>query len=153
MGIMRYVAVDSEGAMWSAHPSRLKIERWDEEGESIAVFERESEWLSGEPLPTRLDINSVKPPSQVTGLSVGDDGNLWLFVAVADAEWRPGRADTPSAVFDTMLLAIDRSSGDVIAELRLDEIARAVSGSLLHYFEEDSTGERVIKILRATLVH
>lgn len=133
----RWLVRDADGSFWSMPMQlRWRLEHWDTSGAAISVLERRPDWFAPYPRVSTPDSNHSPQPT-VRGLWIDLAGRLWVLGAAADPRWdlglsahRPGSpaaviAD-PDKVYDTMLEAIDRRTGRLLASARLDASYPAV---------------------------
>lgn len=86
-----------------------------------------------------LDILVTKPAAaKIMYLHETDDHLLWVFVLVADPDWKPGtpyerRAEWYRDSFDTMIEVIDLEHGRVLASRRSDDLLGGMCGTNLVY--------------------
>ncbi len=72
-----------------------------------------------------VNINRVRPVEQVFGVEYDAAGNLWVFVAEPDKDWRPGGVDGGRSLhrlMDVSLYALDSRSHHVRARKRFDNV-------------------------------
>ncbi len=153
---LRYVATGANGTRWSLGLAAYVLERWLPDGTSAQKLTAERDWLPKGPLPTRLDIRTERPPARFTGLLIDAQGRLFVFAAVADANWKPTPAvatpPDPSKFFDTLIEVIDPRTGGFIASTRLDGIVVPMHGTLAYSMVEDDVGDRRLQVWNVSLI-
>lgn len=154
-------------AFWSVPRSdpearAFRLEKWDlERGMLVQVIEREPEWFRvWEPSDYSEAEDGPRTEPEPIGPSVsdvheGDDGVLWVTTRVAD----PDYAEDPqrqswSRFSDSILEALDSSTGEVIAVRRFDESLNGFtnSGGLLIVYAEDANGFPTLSVVEPRLV-
>lgn len=127
----RVLVPSASGALWSAELPRYRIERWSESGRLELLLEKQTDWPASAPPDGSPD--EFKPRPEVRALWDDGVGRLWVFVLVADANWRGGlepltrdgvtigfQVGDPGRLFDTIVDVIDTSTGQLVASRRLD---------------------------------
>lgn len=136
----------SDGGFWTASGWRYRLHRWSSQEGVDLVIEREAEWFPPDQVWSDRMYVETPPPSWLTHIAETEDGLLWTYAIVPDAEWRPGPmlATTPewtTRVLDTMIEVIDLVRLEVLAELRFDHLLAPVCGAPLVYtVDSDETG-------------
>lgn len=156
----RLLARSSDGTFWAAHRSRYLIERWDTSGVVLARLERRAPWFEAH----EFQIPAQNPfPAWPVILDVeeDDDRRLWVVSTISDKRWReafgPARTnrsgqqyfplEDPHRYQDTMIELLDFEKTQVVARIRLDDVASVFSaGRLLAFVRSDVVGIRVILV-------
>lgn len=147
--LRRYVASSPEGSVWTLRSDRYEVHAYSASGVLQAVFRAERDWISGEPLPTRLE-SGTRPPGQMGGVAVDDAGLVWIFAVVPDANWRPLRPEAgppnPSAIYDTIIEVFDPQSGRIIAHGRMDHMVFPLRPGQVYAVVEQPDGDYRVQI-------
>ena len=151
---IRYLTIDEGGAIWSVPGRKLTIEQWSSNGMLQKKYSGERDWLSKQPIPTRLDVNRERPPGQISGISAGPSGELFVFAMVPDVNWKPSSGvEQPQMdkVWDTLVEVLDARTGLFLSRTRFDRVLLPFQNDLAYTVLEDEVGERYIQIHRVSL--
>jgi hypothetical protein len=152
-------------AIWIVRPSRYALELWNLEGDLLRVVERDAAWFeSGYAGHTDAD---EPPPPIVMGMQEDSAGLLWVFLGVADPEWRGSvTASSPdgthrtiddlSGFRDTIVEVLDPSRARVVATGRFAEyldagVGHGMAGAAV--LSDDSTPRYVVWDLSYSTPH
>lgn len=122
--IGRSIALDHEGRRWSISTAKYQLNEWDANGRLVRQFQGRRDWIP-DSLPMRLDLSREKPPGQIGGLEVDEQGRIWVFAIVADANWRPvepGAQPDMTRLYDTLIEVIDPATGTLLVRGRHDTV-------------------------------
>lgn len=127
----RWLTADADGSFWSMPMQfRWRLEHWDTSGAELSVLERRPDWFRPYTRLTTPDSNHAPQPT-VQGAWIDGIGRLWVLGRAADEHWDRGLSSHPSGpagpvitepdkVYDTVLEAIDRATGHLMATARTD---------------------------------
>jgi hypothetical protein len=127
----RWLIADADGSFWSMPMQfRWRLEHWDSSGSALSVLERRPDWFRPYSRVSTPDSNHAPQPT-IQGAWIDGIGRLWVLGRAADQQWERGLSSSPSGspgpvitepdkVYDTVLEAIDRETGRVMATARLD---------------------------------
>jgi hypothetical protein len=133
--LAREIAFSGPAHVWSALPTRYVIERWNiESGELTDSFVRKPPWFEPHWLPQVIPPSPDAPPAPyITGVAEDSQGRLWVYMLVADANWkqalgpmqvRGAREIYPvtdiNKYYDTVVEIIDVKARRVVARGRAD---------------------------------
>jgi hypothetical protein len=150
----RYVAIGPNGNRWSLGPANYVLERWLPDGTSAQKLTADRDWLRETNQPAG-DVRERKPPNRLRGLLVDAQGRLYVFVIVADANWKPIGQNPdaePNKVFDTLIEVIDPKAGTLLARTRVDLIVMPMHGTFAYSTLEDDVGERRLQVWNVSLL-
>ncbi|MFN2317368.1 MAG: hypothetical protein ABR551_08560 [Gemmatimonadales bacterium] len=151
----RYVAVGPDGGIWTLQLDRYEIRSYDNQGMLRATYRGRRSWISEEPLPQRLDLTTTPPPGQMAGITVDAAGRVWVFAAVADANWRPiqpqGGPPAVSTIYDTLVEVFDPRSGAIVGHARMDHMVFPLGAGRAHGSLPQPDGDERIHIWNVTL--
>lgn len=149
----RHIALGTDGVVWTVRPDTYELRSYDARGTLRAAYRAAREWISGNPLPLRLDPGT-EPPGQISALSV-DDGLVWVFALVADAKWRPHQPHDgppePSAMFDTRMEVFDPRTGALVAHARVDHIVFPLRAGQVYGVVSLPDGDQQVQVWNVTL--
>ncbi len=139
------------------------VYRWDGPGGPVDTVARAASWFSsrGQPPASELaEIYATLPPPPMFRHFWDDpqSDTLWTYLQVPDPDWRPGLPVRMSpewgrATFDTVVEAIDLSTGEVVARGRFDEqIGPMCQGPLTYVVRETEEGDTRMVVQRAIVV-
>lgn len=161
----RILTSASDSTFWAAHVAWPRYMLWSKDGRLLrALDHRGAEWyyehgLHGMPTP------SGPPAPRTVGL--WQDGDvLWIVSTVADLDWRAavgnpvernGRPYYPirdeHRYLDTVVEALDLTSGQVVASKRLDPFMPVVTSGFIATADQLGADGRVyINVMRLNLV-
>ncbi|MEX0892018.1 MAG: hypothetical protein WEB88_07590 [Gemmatimonadota bacterium] len=142
------------------HPRGFSVEKWDAtQDHLIARFDLTPSWWRGEPAiqphyeSMAMSGSTIPPmPSGVNDVFDGGDV-LWIAARHADHKGATSLEETSNdAWFDGVLLALSRTSGEVIAATAFDQfIAAFTNEGLAVLYAEHDTGEPSIELVRPSL--
>ena len=153
--LLRRLAPAEDGSFWSMRPNSYRIEKWRDDGRLLSVIDGRADWLEEGADPGFNPLYQM-PPGTVRSIALTSD-TLWIVAYAADPDWRPGRRtgglETGSEpgfdvdeAFDTIIEAIDMTSGAVIGSMRFDEYLWPVHGSHRVYRVVVDEGEPYIAV-------
>jgi hypothetical protein len=140
----RRLTPDRDGGVWAVHQDAPILEHFDRDGRLIKRLQLNMRWLpvgTGERL---LPHPAGSPPTpSVRAIWLDSMNVLWISTWVADSRWKqafgsPSRTQAPTLdgsfypitdrnrLYDTILAAIEVSTGSVLAMLRVDAALLAV---------------------------
>ena len=85
-------------------------------------------------------------------------GNLWVYVLLPDAQWRPGIPLSPRPTwyretFDHLIEVIDPASGRLVAsDTHEDRVAPVCDSGLVYSVVETASGDLRVKVMRPVVV-
>ncbi len=138
----RNIAVDAHGQRWSVGMAEYHLKQWDQEGRLERVLEARRNWIP-ESIPMRLERDQ-RPPAQIAGLEVDDDGFLWIFAAVPDANWTPpspGTRPSPESMYDTLVEVIDPTAGTLMTRSTFDQLVLPFGRGSAYSMLEEASGD------------
>lgn len=151
----RFVAFGPDGRMWSVGLRRYEVRSWGRDGEWLATYRGDRGWLSTDPLPLRLDPTAERPPGEISGLAVDDEGLVWIFASVAAADWRPMERGAgppkPSSLYDTIVEVFEPRSGSLIAWARSDRLVFPLGSRMVYGVVSDAQGDNQIHVWNMSL--
>lgn len=127
----RWLIGDGDGSFWSMPMQfRWRLEHWDSSGASLSVLERQPDWFRPYSQLSTPDSNHAPQPT-IQGAWTDGIGRLWVLGRAADQHWDRGLSPQPSGsagpviteadkVYDTVLEAIDRQTGQLTVTTRMD---------------------------------
>lgn len=151
---------------------QYSIEIWDSSGAIRRRVAVESPWFRSYDASERARRGPLSPPlARITSIHYSGANRLWVTGLVADRRWRPNpqppgreRARGPilarsgptpvalqSAQYDTYVEVVDLSTGRVLSNLRMDELAVFVGGGLLAWQREEDDGSIRFAVARPVL--
>ena len=151
------VAPASSGGFWQARSGGYVIRRHDTEGSVATTLRRNVDWFPTEQTIDMGSYSSSPPQPAITHIWEDSDRRLWVFAAVADANWvpRPASPLTPEWArdqHDMMVEVIDPSNRRVIASSAFDGWLAPVCGTeLMFQIVETPAGNTRIQIVRPEL--
>ena len=113
-----YFGSSRDGAFWVADPYRYRIERWDREGNLLAVFEREADWFPAYTLNETGRPSTGGSRSMIRGLWEDEDGLLWVHGRQVKSR-EPVRRPAPD-LLATVIEVIDPTTGTLVASHRVE---------------------------------
>jgi len=162
--LVRSLGQSTQGSIWAAHQMQYTLERWDTAGSLKQVFTRDVPWFG--PWDGIETPPNARPPAPlIRGVHEDVDGLLWVFIGVADLNWRPvpfQRSPTgalmPAAraeyddLYDLIIEVIDPRRGEVIAHTRGTRDFKAMRGGLLFSYEDEPSGVPYYRIWQPRLI-
>jgi hypothetical protein len=155
-----FLSPASNGRFWTSEATAYRLQLWDQQGRSLLRLERTAGWFRPQ---NKVWLGNATTPPNPMGAGVSEDGPvLWTFSHVADIHWRDAWPAIPAGeeskgpditeVVDTIVEAIDVTSGRVIARTRLpDRVVNALPGGRVVMAHHDANGDAQIQILTLRL--
>ena len=113
------LARSRDGAFWAAFPDRYQIERWDREGNLLAVIQPEADWFTNE--PDREKQQAGARQSRVQGLFEDEDGLLWVHIIGRQVgEKVGGQLEPDPSTSASIIEVIDPVVGTLVASSRVE---------------------------------
>jgi hypothetical protein len=142
----QHAAMAPTGAVWTVARTGGAV---DLLSDSLAVIER-----FRIPIANYADLNpgssaEAPPPPEVTGITAGPDGTLWVVIGVPDPQWTPLLDDDVHGIhpmFDTLLLAIDPSSRTIVASTTIDPVCFPVQNAHLSCVYDADEHVRLLRV-------
>ncbi len=146
------------GGFWAASIWRYAIERWDSAGSLRGTLVRDVAWFP--PYPPYPDevFDSEPPPAGLYHLREDDQGRLWTFVLLPDANWRSEIPLRPRhtwhrETYDHLVEVIDPASARLIArDIHDDRIAPMCNSSLVYSVVEAPSGDLRVRVMEPQIV-
>ncbi len=146
------------GGFWAASIWHYAIERWDSAGSLKGTLVRDVTWFP--PYPPYPDgvFDSEPPPAGLYHLREDDQGRLWAFVLLPDANWRPAIPRRPRhtwnrETFDYLVEVIDPASARLIArDIHDDRIAPMCNSSLVYSVVDAPSGDLRVRVMAPQIV-
>lgn len=167
----RMIAMSRDGSVWAARFNEYRIEKWDPRtGRLLRTLVRRPEWFAPWTSLPRGYPDLTRPVTWLEGVREDEEGRLWVFLRVADADWKAGRAARTSAsgnergmvlpsalhrYVDTIVEVIDPVRGRVIASGRFGRYYSAllINGrGDVYSSREISDGLEVLDIWKTDLI-
>ena len=146
----RNIAVDAGNHRWSIANAKYELNEWDPDSRLIRQVQARRDWIP-DSLPMRLDLSREKPPGQIGGLELDEQGMIWVFAIVPDANWRPvepsGQPDM-TRLYDTLIEVIDPVTNTLLARGRHDSVVLPIRPGRAYSMIEAPDGDRRIQIWR-----
>jgi hypothetical protein len=161
-----FAVARSGDGVWVAPSSRYELELWDLDGHPQRSVSRSVDWFPPWTDLHHQPINIVKPRTALGAIRQDAEGRLWVFLSVADKNWRRGHEashmgenGTPvysgvekDRYLDTMVEVIDPRRGRLVASVRMPVVVEGLVGDDLAYsWRSDSLGYDHIDIWRLRL--
>ncbi len=134
--LMRALAPARAGGVWAAHYDAYRIERFDSMGTLVVSLQRSVPWFPDGDGSVVIPTPESPPKPTIFSLIEDEGGLLWIFTAIADADYQRGlrpREDVRSPdqarfamadfdrYLDTVVDIIDPATGQLVASQRFDE--------------------------------
>lgn len=143
---LRQVAVGPDGTVYSATWSG-RVEVYSPAGALVASHQLEGPGISA-PMPT----GPGQPlPTFVTGIALGDDGLVWVFLAGAGGQPVPReRPITPEEMFDTSVRLLRVAGGrlEEIGSASFDAVLMPMGGGWAYDMFTTDAGDRRVRVGR-----
>lgn len=153
----------AEASFWTASVWQYAVHEWsaaDAPEPSVALkrtLVREAEWFPPYPEFSDEVYESVPPPAGLHHVWEDEDGLLWVYALLPDADWRRGIPLTPRATwhrdtFDHRVEVVDPSTGRLVAVGEHEDRLSPVCGSNLMYsVVETPAGDLRVKVVEPYL--
>ncbi|MDT8341432.1 MAG: hypothetical protein RQ751_07965 [Longimicrobiales bacterium] len=151
------MAAFPDAAFVAAQMWEYVITVFDRDGSAILTVARDAKWMPKQNIDAEFleGMGETHPvPPVIRALHTDAAGNLWVYILVPDAAWRPwpSRRSGPrwaTATYDTRVEIIDLGSRRVLASGRFDEVIAPVCGSNYSFtVRETAEGDNVIALLK-----
>ena len=152
------VAKAPGGRFWTASIWSYELRRWNSPDSLDLTVIRKADWFSSPSVFSADVYVRVPPPPLLLHAWEDDRGRLWTYTAVADPNWQPGMGmrvtpEWQEKVFDTIIEAIDLSSGRLLASHRFPSRLAPLCGSPLMYtVVELPDGDLRVRVLEPRLI-
>ena len=153
----------TEASFWTASIWHYAVHEWSARGESdrsLALertLVREADWFPAYPEFGAEVYETAPPPAGLHHIWEDDEGFLWVYALLPDADWRPGIPFNPRPAwqrdtFDHRVEVVDLSSGRVVAVGEHEDRLSPVCGSKLMYaVTETPAGDLRVKVVEPYL--
>ena len=144
---------------WAASIWNYAIERWDSAGTLESTLVRDAAWFPPYPPYPEGVFDSEPPPAALYHIREDNQGRLWVFVLLPDADWRPGIPRRPRhtwnrETFDYLVEVIDPGSARLIArDIHDDRVAPMCNGSLVYSVVDAPSGDLRVRVMEPQIVH
>jgi hypothetical protein len=134
--LRRSVAPSGDSAVWTAHPFRYRLEKWDTRGRLLAVYERRTSWFP----PTdralleapEFETSGLNQPS-IARLHEDEHGRLWVQITVRRRERTLPLGQSDPGPYDTIVEVLDLAERRVIAAGFINRLVRNVRGPSFYH--------------------
>lgn len=162
LGVDQWIVASGRGGgSWTASIWDYELYRWTGADSLDHTLLREPAWFPGDPELSaqtfeRMHAEDPAPPIMIHAHE-DDDGLLWTYALVPDADWRPAPPEQPTPAwtrrtFDTRIEVLDLASRRVVAATRHDHQLAPICGTgLVYTVIETPTGDTRLRILRPRL--
>ena len=160
--LFRYVARGRK-SVWAGNRLSYRIEEWTLDGHRTSVRTRNVAWFPPlDELPPSPQV--ARPSATMRGLHDSEDGYLWVYLHVADEDWRheplapapvPGMfvaLPVLDPFLDTVIELIDLDRNVAVARFRDDRAHIPVGNGYLASYEEDGDGQATYRVWRPRLM-
>lgn len=100
--------------------------------------------------PVRTRDRNIPPAPEVSGLTAGEDGTLWIVIGAPDRNWSPSISpdDGADRWADTVILGIDPAVRTIVVRARLDDLCLPMSHGRVSCVDEMDERIRILELRR-----